>query len=155
MPRTNWVRLIIGILIATIIMFFSDGFFHERVAVGDWMAVYAALGIPPPAHNTASLLYFVIFELGRAILAMSLYVMMRVCWKPGPAAAALAGIVMWIAFSVTGPAQFIPLGFYSHALWIKVGAFQLITSVVATIAGAAVYKDAGAAVYKDAGAMPA
>ena len=47
---------------------------------------------------------------------MSLYVMLRVCWKPGPAAAALAGIVMWLAFSVTGPAQFIPLGFFSHAL---------------------------------------
>jgi hypothetical protein len=144
MSRTNWVRLIIGILIAAIIMFFSDGFFHERVVGADWAAVYTALGLTEPRHGGAGIPYFVIFELGRSILAMSLYVMMRACWKPGPAAAALAGIVMWIAFSVTGPAQFIPLGFYSHALWVKVGAFQLITSVVATIAGAAVYKDASA-----------
>jgi len=141
MPRTNWVRLIIGILVAAIIMFFSDGFFHERVVVADWTAVYTALGISPPAHNVANLLYFVIFELGRAIVAMTLYVLMRPCCGPGPKSAALAGIVMWIAFSVTGPAQFIPLGFYSHTLWIKVGAFQLVTSIIAAIVGAALYKD--------------
>jgi hypothetical protein len=50
---------------------------------------------------------------------------------------------VWIAFSLTGPAQFIPLGFYSNALWMKVGAFQLVTSIVAAIAAAALYKDAG------------
>jgi len=44
--------------------------------------------------------------------------------------------------SVTGPAQFIPLGFFSHALWIKVAAFQLVTSIIATLAGAVLYKDA-------------
>lgn len=142
MPRTNWLRMIIGILIATIIMFFSDGFFHERVVDADWKAVFAALGTEPPVETPRNLLYFFIFELGRGILAMSLYVMLRVCWKPGPAAAALAGIVMWIAFSVTGPAQFIPLGFFSHALWLKVGAFHLVTSIIATIAGAAIYKEA-------------
>jgi hypothetical protein len=142
MPRTNWVRLIIGILVAAIIMFFSDGFFHERIVVADWTAVYTALGLRPPAHDGSGLGYFAIFELGRGILAMSLYVMMRVCWKPGPKTAVMAGIVTWIAFSVTGPAQFIPLGFYSHALWIKVAAFQLVTSIVAAIAGAAIYKDA-------------
>lgn len=142
MPRTNWPRLIIGILIASIIMFFSDGFFHERVVGADWAKVYTDLGLREPQHGAAGIPYFVVFELGRGILAMSLYVMMRACWKPGSMTAVLAGVVMWIAFSVAGPAQFIPLGFYSHALWIKVGAFQLVTSIIATIAGAAVYKEA-------------
>jgi hypothetical protein len=141
MAPINWVRLIIGILIAAIIMFFSDGFFHERVVVADWTAVYSALGISPPAHTTANLLYFLIYELGRGILVMSLYVLMRPCCGPGPKTAVLSGIVMWIAFSVTGPAQFIPLGFFSHALWIKVAGYHLVTSIVAAIAGAAVYKD--------------
>jgi hypothetical protein len=72
---------------------------------------------------------------------MTLYVLMRRCCKPGPKTAAIAGVVVWLAFSVTGPAQFIPLGFFSHALWLKVGAFHLVTSVIATIAGAAIYKE--------------
>jgi len=77
---------------------------------------------------------------------MFLYVMMRPHFRPGPKTAALAGVVAWIAFSVTGPPQFIPLGFFSNALWIKVAAFQLVTSILAVIAGAAVYKDANSSI---------
>jgi hypothetical protein len=49
--------------------------------------------------------------------------------------------VAWLGLSVTTPAQFIPPGFLSTALWIKAAAFQLVTSIVATIAGAALYKE--------------
>jgi hypothetical protein len=141
MPKINWMRLIVGGLVATIILFVTDGLFHERVVGSDWTLVYTNLGIPEPSHNSAALFYFAAFELGRGYLAMFLYVLMRSWFKPGPGCAALAGIVAWLAFSVTGPAQFIPLGFYSITLWVKVAAFQLVTSEVASIAGAALYKD--------------
>ena len=88
------------------------------------------------------MVYFAVFELGRAFTAMMFYVTMRAFFGAGPKTAVLAGIVGWIAFSLTGPVQFIPLGFFSNALWIKVGAIHLITSIIATIAGAALYKDA-------------
>lgn len=142
MPRINWLRLIIGGIIASIICFLTDGFFHERVVATDWAAVYTNLGVTEPKHNAAALVYFAVFELGRGFAAITLYFLMRQCCRPGPKTAILAGILMWLAFSVTGPAQFIPLGFFSHALWIKVGAFQLVTSILATLAGAALYKDA-------------
>jgi hypothetical protein len=141
MSRVNWIRLIIGGVIASVILFLADGFFHERVVAADWTAVYRDLGITEPRHNAAGLLYFAVFELGRGFIAMFLYAMMRRHFKPGWQTAALAGVVTWLAFSVTGPAQFIPLGFYSHELWIKVAAFQLVTSVIATIAGAAIYRE--------------
>lgn len=142
MPRLNWPRLIIGGIIASIICFLTDGFFHERVVAADWNAVYTNLGAIEPRHSATALVYFAWFELGRGFGAISLYYLMRPCCEPGPKTAVLAGIVMWLAFSVTGPAQFIPLGFFSHTLWIKVAAFQLVTSILATIAGAALYKDA-------------
>ena len=141
MPKLNWNRLIIGGLVAAIIAFLTDGFLHERVVGADWNSVYAALGAREPTESAGSMLYFAIFELGRGFLAMFVYALMRGPFKAGPKTAALAGIVSWFAFSLTGPAQFIPLGFYSHALWGKVGAFQLVTSIIATIAGAAIYKD--------------
>lgn len=141
MPKLNWNRIIIGGLVAAIICFLTDGFFHERVVGADWDAVYAALGAREPTESVGSMLYFGIFELGRGFISILLYALMRQPFKPGPKTAVLAGIVAWLAFSVTGPAQFIPLGFYSHALWVKVGAFQLVTSIVAAIAGAALYKD--------------
>ena len=141
MYKINWVRVLVGGLVASIILFLTDGFLHERLALGLWQAVYADLGVAEPKHNAYALVYFAIFELGRGFISIYLYVLMRSCCGAGPKTAALAGIVAWIAFSVSGPAQFIPLGFYSHALWIKVGAFQFITSILAAIAGAFLYRD--------------
>ena len=141
MNKINWPRLIVGGLVATVILFVTDGFLHERLVSADWKAVYDGLGSASPQHNPVQMIYFVVFELGRGLISIYLYSLMRACCGAGPKTAALAGVVAWLAFSVTGPAQFIPLGFYSNALWVKVGAFQLITSIIAAIAGAALYKD--------------
>lgn len=142
MARINWGRLILGGLIATIIMFFTDGFIHEKLVMADWKAVYAGLGAAEPDAHGSSMAYFALFELGRGFISMLLYATMRAYFGAGPKTAVIAGIAGWIAFSLTGPAQFIPLGFFSHALWLKVGALHLVTSIVATILGAMVYKDA-------------
>jgi len=142
MSKINWGRFIVGCLIAAIIMFFTDGFIHETIAKADWKAVYDGLRAVEPEPHGFSMAYFALFELGRGFTAMMFYVTMRSIFGPGPKTAVLAGIVGWIAFSVTGPAQFIPLGFFTNTLWLKVGALHLITSIIATIAGAALYKDA-------------
>ena len=142
MATINWGRLIAGGLIAAILMFLADGFIHERLVNSDWHAVYAGLRAAEPEPHGTSMVYFALFELGRGFIAMLFYATMRTHFGAGPKTAVLAGIASWIAFSLTGPAQFIPLGFFSHALWLKVGAFHLITSIIATIAGAAVYKEA-------------
>ena len=142
MATINWGRLILGSLIAAIIMFITDGFIHGTIAQTDWEAIYTGLGASQPAPHGMSMVYFAIFELGRGFTAMMFYVLMRAYFGAGPKTAVLAGIVGWIAFSLTGPVQFIPLGFFSNALWLKVGAIHLITSILATIAGAALYKDA-------------
>ena len=142
MATINWGRLIVGSLIAAIIMFVTDGFIHGTIAQADWKAIYSGLGASEPAPHGMSMVYFELFELGRGFTAIMFYVLMRAYFGAGPKTAVLAGIVGWIAFSLTGPVQFIPLGFFSNALWLKVGAIHLITSIVATIAGAALYKDA-------------
>ena len=141
MPQINWGRLIAGSLVAAIILFVTDGFIHEKIARADWMAVYDGLRATPPEPHGTSMVYFALFELGRGFIAMMFYATMRAYFGAGPKTAAIAGIVAWIAFSLTGPAQFIPLGFYSTALWLKVGALHFVTTLIATIAGAALYKD--------------
>ena len=142
MAKINWGRLIVGTLIAAIIMFVTDGFIHEALVKADWQAVYQGLRAAEPEPHGTSMAYFALFELGRAFTSMLFYATMRTHFGAGPKTAVLAAIVGWIAFSLTGPAQFIPLGFFSTALWLKVGAIHLVTSIVATVAGAALYKDA-------------
>jgi hypothetical protein len=135
---------VLGGLVAAIIMFLTDGFIHERIVNTDWHAVYAGLRAAEPEPHGTSMVYFALFELGRGFIAMLFYATMRTHFGAGPKTAVVAGIASWVAFSLTGPAQFIPLGFYSTALWMKVGALHLITSIIATIAGAALYKDSAA-----------
>ena len=142
MAQINWGRLFLGSLLAAIIMFVAEGFLHETIAKADWQAVYDGLKATPPEHRSSNMVYFALFELGRGFTAMMFYATMRGYFGAGPKTAALAGVVGWIAFSLTGPVQFIPLGFFSNALWVKVAALQLIVSILATIAGAAMYKDA-------------
>jgi hypothetical protein len=142
MSHLNWPRILLGTLVAAIIMFLADGWLHEGPLQSDWAAVYANLGAAEPKHSAVGLVYFAIFELGRAFTAVFLYALMRDRFGPGPKTAVLAGVAGWLAFSVTGPAQFIPLGLYSHGLWVKVALAHLITSIVATIAAAFLYKDA-------------
>jgi hypothetical protein len=142
MAKINSGRLIAASLIAAIIMFVTDGLIHETLAKADWRALYEALGAREPEPHGSNIVYFAIFELGRGLTALMFYVLMRPFFGAGPKTAALAGIIGWIAFSLTGPVQFIPLGFFSTTLWLKVGAIQFIVSLIATIAGAALYKDA-------------
>ena|SRR5215213_1607875 len=142
MAKINWGRLIVGTLIAAIIMFVTDGFIHEMIAKPDWQAVYDGLRATEPAPHGSSMAYFAVFEIGRAFISMLFYATMRAFFGAGPKTAVLAGVAGWIAFSLTGPAQFIPLGFFSNTLWLKVGVIHLVTSIIATLAGAALYKDA-------------
>ena len=143
MTKINWNRLILGGLIATLILFVTDGLLHEKVFHNYWEYIYQGLGTREPQgeHSSLDLLYFLVFEIGRGFIAAFIYVLMRPFHGPGPKTAVLAAIVAWLAFSVTGPAQFIPLGFYGRRLWVMVAAAQFVTSIVANLIAGALYKD--------------
>ena len=141
MTKISWGRLFIGGLIAAVILFLTDGFLHENLVKDYWQYLYQGLGAQqPPAHNLA-LVYFFVFETGRAFLAILLYVLMRPFYGPGPKTAVMSAVVAWLVCSVTGPAEFIPLGFYGRRLWVMVAGYQLVTSVVTNLIAAWIYRD--------------
>ena len=144
MSDVNWGRFILGALIAAAICFVSDGFLHQRVLTEEWRAVFDALGTTPPDHSGFAMIWFMVYEAGRGFLAMYVYVLLRPRLGPGVKTATWAGVVTWVAFSLTGPAQFIPLGFYSEALWFIVGIYQLVFTIIAAIVGAAPYAEKAA-----------
>lgn len=143
MTQINFGRLFIGGLIASVLLFLSDGFLHEQVFKQYWEYLYQGLGAkqPDPSHASMALVYFFIFELGRGFGAIFIYALMRPFHGPGPKTAVFAAIAAWLAFSVTGPAEFIPLGFYGRRLWVMVAAAQLVTSIVANLIAAWFYRD--------------
>ena len=144
MSKINIGRLIIGGLIATVFLFGTDGVLQEHFLHPYWEYVYQGLGAKEAttSHGMA-IMYFLVFELGRGFLAILLYVLMRPFTGAGAMTAVLSGLVAWAAFSVAGPAQFIPLGFYSRHLWAVVAGAQLVTSIGANLLAAWLYKDPG------------
>lgn len=141
MSNINWGRLILGALIVAAICFVSDGFLHQRVIDDQWESLIAGLGITMREHAGWTMIYFVIFELGRGFLTLFVYALMRPRYGAGPLTAVWAGVVAWFAYSFTGPVQFIPLGFYNEQLWLAAGGYQLLASIIASVAGAAIYKE--------------
>ncbi|MBK9214198.1 MAG: hypothetical protein IPM59_01135 [Chloracidobacterium sp.] len=142
MTKINFGRLFIGGLIASVLLFLSDGFLHENIVKQYWEFLYQGLGTRMPSESHAiSLVYFFIFELGRGFLAIFLYVLMRPFHGPGPKTAIIAAIVAWITCSITGPAEFIPLGFYGRRMWLIIAGYQLVTSIVANLLAAWIYRD--------------
>ena len=137
MTNINWARFLIGGLIASVILFVTDGLMHEMVLKNDWHTVYASLTATEPLPHGSSMIYFAIFELGRGMVSMLIYVLMRPFHGAGPKTAVFAAIVGWLAFSVAGPAQFMPLGFFSVPLWLKAAGIQLVAAIIGVLAGAA------------------
>jgi hypothetical protein len=144
MGSINWARLALGALIAAAICFISDGFLHQRVIDGQWQALADGLGITIREHAGWNMVYFVLFELCRGFITLLIYVLLRPRLGPGVTTAAWAGFVAWLAYSFTGPVQFIPIGFFSAELWISAGIYQLVASIIAGIAGAAIYREESA-----------
>ncbi|MBM4218902.1 MAG: hypothetical protein FJ171_04540 [Gammaproteobacteria bacterium] len=147
MSNVNWGRFILGALIVAAICFVSDGFLHQRVVTDLWRAVYDTLGATPPDHGGFSMIWFMVFEAGRGFLAMYVYVLLRPRLGPGVKTATWAGVVTWVAFSLTGPTQLIPLGLYSTMLWFSVAIYQLVFTIIAAIVGAAPYSEKAAATH--------
>ena len=139
MNDVHWGKFVLGALIVTAICFVTDGFLHQRLIHDQWLELSAQLGITIRDHAGWKMVYFVVFEAGRGFLTMYVYVLLRPRLGANAKTAAFAGVVAWVAYSLTGPAQFIPLGFFSESLWISAALYQLVFSIIAAIMGAAPY----------------
>ena len=74
MTKINFERLVVGGLIASVLLFLSDGLLHEQVFKQYWEYLYQGLGAKPPeSSHAAALIYFFIFELGRGFGAIFIY----------------------------------------------------------------------------------
>ncbi len=139
MSKINWSRFFLGVLIASAIFFVTDGLMHNKILESQWRELFQSMTAPPP-HNPVAFVYFGLFEIGRGFISILIYVLLRPISGPGWKTASLAALSAWFAFSIAGPAQFIPMALFSNSLWIIGGAVQLVTSLVGTLAGAASYK---------------
>jgi hypothetical protein len=140
MGRINYGRLIAGAVVAAVFYFIADGFIHGAILGEYHMAAVTNAGYPLKPDNTAYI-YFAIFDLGKGLVAMLIYVAARSRFGAGVKTAVWAGLVAWLAVEVLPSISWMPFPFYHKSFWLKVMALEILPMVVGAILGAWVYKE--------------
>jgi hypothetical protein len=138
MKSINWGRVILGGIVAGIVINISEFVLNEIVLKAQNEEAMKALGRSMPTGGGAMGVWIVLgFVIG--IAAVWLYAGIRPRYGPGAATAAKAGVAVWILGALYSAIVFWNLGLYPlnfvALLW------TLIESIVATVAGAWVYKE--------------
>lgn len=140
MAKINWSRVFLGgfvWVVAFNVVWMSAWYL---LLESGWMSAFAAQGRPwPQALGTLALWLFLTF--GAGILTIWAYAAIRPQYGPGPKTAAGVAVVMWLLSGVG------PTVWFAHLLLLPTGliasslAAEFIADVVATVAGAWLYKE--------------
>ena len=138
MGKVNLSRVILGGVLAGIVINISEWLIHDVVLKEQFRAALQALGKTPP-ESGATIVWWFLWAFLLGITAVWLYAAIRPRYGAGPATAVRAGIAVWILSCVLMTIVMTNLGLFPFSplalIWF------LVEDVVATVVGAAVYKE--------------
>ena len=142
MTKINLGRVVLGGIVAgivgNILGFLVDGL----LLAPQWAAAMKALGRGDFSVN--QIIAFNLLGLASGIFAVWLYAAIRPRYGAGPKTAVYAGLMLWAIGSLLPNVSLMGVSglFPSNLVMMTTGA-AIIESVIAVLAGAAVYKEAG------------
>ena len=134
MGKTNWTRVFLGGLLAGIVLFVLGNIAWVIYLGKPWSAATEALGHPYPSRA-------IVFQLVVGILAVWLYSAIRPRYGSGPKTALIAGVAFWIMSALYANISLIFGGLFPAGLLLIESLTSLCLYVVATLAGAWIYKE--------------
>ena len=140
MGKINYARLVAGAILAAIFYFIADGFIHGAILGSYHMAAITAAGKPLQPDPTAYV-YFAIFDLGKGLVALLVYVAARSRFGAGVKTAVWSGLLVWLAIEALPQIANMPFPFYEKSFYWKWIALELVPCVIGAILGAAIYKE--------------
>lgn len=145
MGKINYGRVILGGIVAGIVATMVD-WFSQGVLLGPLMSdAMKSLNRPNPPSGPA-LFGCILLEFVFGIAAVWTYAAIRPRFGAGVRSAAYAGLITWVFASIPGTVQAL-IGLFPASLSIYSSLLGLVSCVVATIAGAALYKEEATAEY--------
>ena len=141
MGKINWIRVLLGGLIAGVVGIVFQFAVWVPLVGHSLSATLQALGHPMQETVGATVIMVVwIFLLG--ILAIWLYAAIRPRYGAGPGTAALAGVAAGLMLGVFPDIAWgLFLRLIPARVWVGDAVFTLVVCVVATVLGAWVYKE--------------
>ena len=139
--RINVPRVLLGGLVAGIVANVLD-FATGMLFMSDDMALNAQrLGIDPAIGAAPStMVTWVLIDFIYGILIVFTYAAMRPRFGPGPRTAIYAGLTLWVTVTIFF-LGLLALGFFMQGGFLKGAIFSLISNILASLAGCAIYKE--------------
>jgi hypothetical protein len=142
MPTVNTAKIVTGGLLAGLVFNVLDFVVNGLLMNAELQANMTRLGLDPAAMESgAGMAAWIVIDFLLGIVVVFTYAAIRPRFGPGPKTAVIAGLLMYIPVTLvmygltTG-------GVMTMALFGKMTAFSLVTTVVGSIAGAWAYKEA-------------
>jgi len=140
MGKINMSRVLLGGLVAGIIIDVFEGVLNGLVLAKQWSDYMATLG-KAGAFSVNQLVWFNVIGLAYGIMAVRLYAAIRPRFGAGPATAARAAVAVWGLGYLLPSLTYLVAGLAPARLTLIALAVELVEMIVATMAGAALYKE--------------
>ncbi len=142
MGRIKGGRMLAGAVVAAVILFVIEGFINGFILGADWEAWQKALGPLDHAPSMgAGMVIWALVALLHGLAGLAIYVGIRPRFGAGPSTAALAAVLLWIPGFLTHALSQYALGDIPGRM-IVIGCIGgLVATLIAVIAGAAVYQE--------------
>ena len=138
MGKINLSRVILGGIVAGIIVNVSEGLLHDMVMKSQFEEALRALG-KTQGHSGTVMFWWLVWGFVMGIASVWLYAAIRPRYGAGPATAVRAGIAAWILSCVLMTIAMTNLDLFPFNPLVLV--WTLVEAIVATLAGAALYKE--------------
>ncbi len=139
MARINFRRVIIGGLTAGLMANVFDFVITSYLLADDLADMAARLNLNATPTG-ASIAVFVVVDFIWGLLLVFTYAAIRPRFGPGPKAAMISGIILWLAVSLV-EAQITAVGIWTLPGYLKGGVLYLLSAIVSSLVGAALYRE--------------
>ena len=142
MGKINWGRVLAGGIVAGIVINLFEYVTNGRVLAADWAAAMQSLGHQMPASATP---IFIVWGFLVGISAIWLYAAARTRFGPGPGTAMLIALAYWLIGYLLPNVVWWALAIFPSRLLAITTIVGLVELIVASLAGASLYKEQPAA----------
>lgn len=139
MGKINLGRVILGGIVAGIIIDIVEYILNGVILADRWQALMTSLNLPQV--STGAIIGFDLIGLVTGIAAVWSYAAIRPRFGEGPSTAFIAALLIWVVGYLLPNAGNVGMGVYTVPLALILSSVGLVEIVVATLAGAFIYKE--------------
>ena len=142
--KMNWMRVLIGGVVAGVLMFFADGLIHSQLLKHHWEQVMASMG-RKDEDSPGAMIFFALHDLTKGIAVAWLYAAIRKHFGAGPKTAVLAGLAVWAIMFVIPFIAEVPIHIYSRHMLLAWTIYELVATAAGGLVAGALYKEGSSA----------